>query len=242
MFEFNSILNIVLYRQTIVMDILIIEDDLKAMSFIKKGLEEHGYIITAAYDGQTGRNAAVKKDFDLVILDIMLPHFNGFQVCRYIREHKKELPILILTALAGINDKIEAFESGADDYLTKPFHFEELLIRVKALIRRQLTIISSKPNILGDLAINSAEKRVFRKDKEIFLSLKEFTLLEVLIANKGRVLSRAFIAQSVWGIDFTTGSNVVDVYINYLRNKIDKGFSKKLIHTVTGMGYVLKEE
>jgi two-component system copper resistance phosphate regulon response regulator CusR len=242
MFEFNSILNIVLYRQTILMDILIIEDDLKVMSFIKKGLEEHGYIITAAYDGQTGRNAAVKKDFDLVILDIMLPHFNGFQVCRYIREHKKELPILILTALAGINDKIEAFESGADDYLTKPFHFEELLIRVKALIRRQLTIISSKPNILGDLAINSAEKRVFRKDKEIFLSLKEFTLLEVLIANKGRVLSRAFIAQSVWGIDFTTGSNVVDVYINYLRNKIDKGFSKKLIHTVTGMGYVLKEE
>ncbi|MGP8214630.1 MAG: response regulator transcription factor [Bacteroidia bacterium] len=224
------------------MNILLVEDEPQVAGFIKKGLEEQGYNVTVSYDGQTGKTMAVDNDFDLVILDVMLPHFNGFEVCKFIREHKRELPVLMLSALGTVENKVEGFESGADDYLSKPFHFDELLARIKALSRRQSDIIPGKTYTIGDLIIDCYKKTVSRNGKEILLTVKEFALLELLMASKGRVLSRAHIAQAVWGIDFNKGNNLIDVYINYLRNKIDKGFSKKLIHTVVGMGYVLKEE
>jgi two-component system copper resistance phosphate regulon response regulator CusR len=223
------------------MNILLIEDEPEVVGFIKKGLEEQGHNITAVYDGQSGKTIAIEKDFDLVILDVMLPHFNGFEVCKYIRRNKKDLPILMLTALGTVHDKVEGLESGADDYLTKPFHFEELLARIKALVRRQMASTPGKIYSAGDLVVDYHKKTVFREGKEILLTAKEFTLLEVFITNKGRVLSRTFIAEFVWGINFDRGTNLIDVYINYLRSKIDKGFSKKLIHTVIGMGYVLKD-
>ena len=223
------------------MNVLLIEDEPKVSGFIKKGLEEQGYTVNQAFNGRSGINTGIEKDFDVIILDVMLPNFNGFEVCKYIRRYKKEVPILMLTAMGTLNDKVEGLESGADDYLTKPFHFEELLARIKALLRRQSAASPVKTYTVGDLVIDCYKKTVFREGKEILLTAKEFTLLEVLMANKGRVLSRTYIAESVWGINFDRGTNVIDVYINYLRTKIDKGFSKKLIHTVIGMGYVLKD-
>lgn len=223
------------------MNILLVEDEPQVADFIKKGLNEQGYNVTVSYDGQTGINIAIAQDFDLVLLDIMLPLYNGFEVCKKIRLDRPELPILMLTALGTTRDKVEGLESGADDYLTKPFHFEELLARIKALVRRQKAIISGKTYTIDDLVIDCYKKKVFRGDTEIFLSAKEFTLLELLMANKDRILSRTFIAESVWGINFNQNSNLIDVYINYLRAKIDKGYSKKLIHTIIGMGYVLKD-
>jgi two-component system copper resistance phosphate regulon response regulator CusR len=223
------------------MDILLVEDELEVAGFIKKGLEEQGYAITTVHDGKVAIETATSINFDLIILDVMLPSLNGFEVCKSIRQHKKEMPILMLTALGTVQDKVEGLESGADDYLTKPFHFEELIARIKALIRRQKAVASGKTYEVEDLVIDCYKKSVFRAGKEIFLTAKEFTLLELLIVNKGRVLSRAFIDETVWGINFNRGTNLVDVYINYLRGKIDKGYSKKLIHTVIGMGYVLKD-
>jgi two-component system copper resistance phosphate regulon response regulator CusR len=222
------------------MDILLIEDEPKVVAFIKKGLEEQGYIITSAYDGLAGKEIAVEKDFDIIILDIMLPYLNGLEVCKHIRQYKKEVPIIMLTALGTLHDKVEGFESGANDYLTKPFHFEELLARIKVLTRKQTLAAPGKTYTVGDLVLNCYKRTVFREGKEIALTFKEFTLLELLMANKGRVLSRAHITETVWGIDFNGSNNIIDVYINYLRSKIDKGFSKKLIHTVIGMGYVIK--
>jgi two-component system copper resistance phosphate regulon response regulator CusR len=223
------------------MDILVIEDEREVASFIKKGLEEQGYTITSVYEGGEGKEIAIAKNFDLIILDVMLPNHSGFEVCKSIRQHKKEVPILMLTALGTVHDKVEGLESGADDYLTKPFHFEELIARIKALIRRQKAVASGKTYTVDDLVIDCYKKSVFRAGKEIFLTAKEFTLLELLMSNKGRVLSRASIDEAVWGINFNRGTNLVDVYINYLRSKIDRGYSKKLIHTVIGMGYVLKD-
>lgn len=223
------------------MNILLIEDEPKVSGFITKGLEEHGYKVTVAHDGKEGKEVALEGNFDMVILDVMLPNMNGFEVCKGIRQRKKELPILMLTALGTVHDKVEGLESGADDYLTKPFHFEELIARIKALIRRQKAVASSKTYTVDDLVIDCYKKSVFRAGKEIFLTAKEFTLLELLMANKDHVLSRASIDEAVWGINFNRGTNLVDVYINYLRTKIDKGYSKKLIHTVIGMGYVLKD-
>jgi len=223
------------------MDILVIEDEREVASFIKKGLEEQGYTITSVYEGGEGKEIAIAKNFDLIILDVMLPNHSGFEVCKGIRQYKKDVPILMLTALGTVHDKVEGLESGADDYLTKPFHFEELIARIKALIRRQKAVASGKTYTVDDLVIDCYKKSVFRAGKEIFLTAKEFTLLELLMSNKGRVLSRASIDESVWGINFNRGTNLVDVYINYLRSKIDRGYSKKLIHTVIGMGYVLKD-
>jgi len=223
------------------MNILVIEDEPKVAAFIKKGLEEQGYDVTVAYDGSTGQAVAVEKDFDLVILDIMLPHHNGFEVCKYIRVYKKEIPILMLTALGTVKDKVTGLENGADDYLTKPFHFDELLARIKALMRRQTIVTPGKKYVVDDLVMDCYRKMVTRKNKEITLTAKEYTLLEVLMANKNRVLSRVFISEYVWGINFDRGTNLIDVYINYLRGKIDKDFEKKLIQTVIGMGYVIKD-
>jgi DNA-binding response OmpR family regulator len=194
-----------------------------------------------AYDGLFGEKLALENEYDLVILDVILPGVNGLELCRRIRHFKSDMPILLLTAMGATRDKVAGFESGADDYLVKPFHFEELLARVKALARRKLL---TPPGILyriADLEVDAYKKTARRAGREILLTAKEFSLLELLIVNKNRVLSRTSIAETVWGINYDRGTNLIDVYINYLRSKIDKGFGSALIHTVIGMGYVLKE-
>jgi len=223
------------------MNILLVEDEPKVASFIKKGLEEQFHKVELAYDGTMGCRLALENDFDLVILDVVLPLIGGFDVCRQIRQFKKELPILMLSALGTVNDKVRGLENGADDYLTKPFHFDELLARIKALDRRRSIVLPGTVYEVDDLQIDSYRKTVTRGGKMILLTVKEFTLLEVLMYNKNRVLSRVYIAESVWGINFNRGTNLIDVYINYLRTKIDKGYPKQLIHTVIGMGYMIKE-
>lgn len=223
------------------MNILLIEDEPKVAAFIKKGLEEQLNSVTLAYDGNSGNKLAIEQDYDLVIMDVILPELNGFEVCKKIRKFKKELPILMLSALGTVSDKVKGLENGADDYLTKPFHFDELLARIRALDRRRSNVLPDTIYQVGDLQMDCYRKTVAREGKDIQLTVKEFTLLEVLMFNKNRVLSRVYIAEAVWGINFNRGTNLIDVYINYLRAKIDKGFDKPLIHTVIGMGYVLKE-
>jgi two-component system copper resistance phosphate regulon response regulator CusR len=223
------------------MNILLIEDEPKVAAFIKKGLEEQLNNVTLVYDGRMGCKFALEQDFDLVILDVVLPELNGFEVCKQIRQFKKELPILMLSALGTVNDKVQGLENGADDYLTKPFHFEELLARIKALDRRRSMVLPGTVYQVADLQMDCYRKTVTRNGKMIMLTVKEFTLLEVLMYNKNRVLSRVYIAESVWGINFNRGTNLIDVYINYLRSKVDKGYAKQLIHTVIGMGYMIRE-
>lgn len=222
------------------MHILLVEDEPEVAAFIKTGLEEQQHHVTVINDGLEGATAAIRQNFDLLILDLLLPTFNGQQVCKNVRAHKKELPILMLTALGTLSDKVQGFENGADDYLTKPFHFEELLARINALTRRR-NKASDKVYTVGDLEVNCDKGVAFRGGKEIPLTTKEFTLLEILVSNKNKVLSRSEIAEAVWGINFDRGTNLIDVYINYLRVKIDKNHPKKLIHTVIGRGYVLKD-
>lgn len=223
------------------MHILLIEDELKVAAFIKKGLEEQLYRVTPAYDGQSGCTLALENEYDLVILDVMLPHISGVEVCKQIRQVKKEMPILMLSALGTVTDKVQGLENGADDYLTKPFHFEELLARIKALDRRRAKVLPGTILELGDLQMDCYRKTVTRAGNLIMLTVKEFTLLEVLMLNKNRVLSRAYIAEAVWGINFNRGTNLIDVYINYLRAKIDKGYPKQLIYTIVGMGYMIRD-
>jgi DNA-binding response OmpR family regulator len=223
------------------MKILLVEDEQKVSAFIKKGLEEQGYAVEVAYDGLMGIKLALEYEYDIVILDVILPGRNGYEVCREIRTFKNEVPVLMLTALGTMQDKIKGFDTGADDYLLKPFHFEELLARIKSLVRRRMIAPSFAQYKIADLEMDCYKKNVKRNGKDILLTSKEFTLLEVLMANKGRVLSRAYIAEAVWGIDFNRGTNLIDVYINYLRKKIDKSSSGQLIHTIIGMGYVIKE-
>ncbi|WP_428329867.1 response regulator transcription factor [Mucilaginibacter sp.] len=223
------------------MNILLIEDEPKVAAFIKKGLEEQFHHVTPVYDGSMGCKLALEQDFELVILDVVLPHINGFEVCKQIRKFKKELPILMLSALGTVSDKVQGLENGADDYLTKPFHFEELLARIKALDRRRSMVLPGTVYQVGDLQMDCFRKTVTRNGNIILLTVKEFTLLEVLMYNKNRVLSRVYIAESVWGINFNRGTNLIDVYINYLRSKVDKGYPKQLIHTVIGMGYIIRD-
>jgi DNA-binding response OmpR family regulator len=223
--------------------ILIVEDERKVATFICKGLEEENYSVEVVHDGLTGISKAVKGKFDLAILDVKLPGANGFEVCKAIRNEGGAMPILMLTALGTTEDKLEGFESGADDYLLKPFEFKELLARIKALLKRAGSNSSSE-NVLraGDLEMNISSRTVKRSGMKIELTSKEFQLLEYFIRNRGRVLSRAQIAEHVWDLSFDTGTNVIDVYVNFLRNKIDKKFNPKLIHTIIGMGYVLNPE
>jgi two-component system copper resistance phosphate regulon response regulator CusR len=220
--------------------ILVIEDERKVGSFIKKGLQEEGYEIDMAYDGNEGKNKALSDACDLIILDINLPLMNGYDVCRAIRQENENIPILMLTALSGTDDKVSGFNAGADDYLVKPFEFKELSARVKALLKR---LRSNTQNVLqvADLELNLDTKKARRGGKIIELTAKEFALLEYMLRNKGRVVSRVDIAEKIWDINFDTGTNVIDVYINFLRKKIDKDFSPKLIHTQIGMGYIIKE-
>ncbi|WEK21570.1 MAG: response regulator transcription factor [Candidatus Pedobacter colombiensis] len=224
------------------MNILLIEDEPKVSALIKKGLEEQMNNVAVAYDGNMGCKMALEYHYDLIIMDVVLPYINGVEICKLIRQVKKEVPILMLSALDTVNDKVLGLENGADDYLTKPFHFVELLARVKALSRRKDMVLPGTIYKIADLEMDCYKKTVTRNGKIILLSAKEFTLLEVLLANKNRVLSRMYIAEAVWGISFNRGTNLIDVYINYLRAKIDKGYPVQLIHTVIGMGYLIKDD
>ncbi|MFY7826184.1 MAG: response regulator [Flectobacillus sp.] len=222
--------------------ILIVEDEQKVANFIKKGLETQSFEALIAEDGHTAIDSFSKNTFDLVILDIGLPGMSGLDVCAKIRESNTQVPILMLTALGSMADKLSGFEVGTDDYLVKPFDFMELLVRVKALLKRSTPTVSYPNEVLkvADLELDLAQKLAFRGGRQIELTAKEYSLLEYLMRNRGRVISKVDIAENVWDINFDTGTNFIEVYINYLRNKVDKGFENKLIHTVVGMGYVLK--
>jgi DNA-binding response OmpR family regulator len=225
------------------MRILIIEDEVKVVDFLRMGLNEAGYEVDAAFDGQMGYRLATSRPFDLIILDVVLPIMNGFDVCRKIREKDVAIPILMLTALGTTDDKLDGFEAGADDYLVKPFEFMELLARIKALSKR-----SSAGYMVGnslkvaDLELDLNKKSAHRGNTTIDLTAKEYSLLEFLMRNKGRVVSRSEIAEKVWEITFDTGTNIVDVYINLLRKKIDRDFEQKLIQTRIGLGYTIDSE
>lgn len=222
--------------------ILLVEDEKKIAETLKKGLEEQQYEVEIASDGDTGRLFFDNKTYDLVILDVNLPGMNGYELLQHIRGVNQQVPVLMLTALSSTEDKIEGFNTGADDYLVKPFDFAELVVRIRALIKRaQQAAPVGKSLRVNDLVINLDSKEVSRAGKPIQLTAKEFQLLEYMIRNKNRVVSRADIALNVWDIDFDTGTNVIDVYVNFLRKKIDRDYEQKLIHTQVGMGYVLKE-
>jgi DNA-binding response OmpR family regulator len=226
------------------MKILIIEDDQRVSELIKRGLEEQGYEAVPAYDGELGKKMALQNDYDLIITDIVLPKINGLELCKSVRAAKPFVPIIMLTALGTTDDKIEGFDAGADDYLVKPFDFRELYVRIRTLLKRNLLSANSHGFILkyADLEFNSETKTVIRSGIEINLTPKELKLLEYLMRNSGRVLSRAEIAEKVWDTHFDTGTNFIDVYINYLRKKIDRDFPVKLIHTKPGLGFIFKEE
>ncbi|MFZ9955286.1 MAG: response regulator [Flavobacteriales bacterium] len=223
--------------------ILIVEDEPKVASFIKKGLEENSFDVEIAYDGFIGKKMALSNDYDVVILDVNIPLFNGFEVCKEIRAVKSNLPILMLTALSSTEDKLLGFDLGVDDYLVKPFEFRELLARIRVLLKhKKHGNISDNTIKIADLTMNLDSRIVTRGEQKIVLTSKEYSLLEYLLKHKGRVVKRSEIAERIWDITFDTGTNVIDVYINFLRKKIDKDFSPKLIHTHFGVGYVLKEE
>ncbi len=223
------------------MRILVVEDEKKVASFIKKGLEEQSYAVDAVYDGIEGEKYATLNEYDLIILDVLLPRQDGIVTCQKIRLKKVETPVLMLTALGETEDKVRGLDSGADDYLTKPFQFEELLARVRALLRRKSQDKSTVLQV-GGLALDPVTRTVEREGKPIRLTNKEFALLEYFLRNKGQLLSRVNLAQHVWNVSFDMESNVIDVYVKLLRRKIDKGFDKPLLHTVVGAGYVLRDE
>ncbi|PIQ20111.1 MAG: DNA-binding response regulator [Cytophagales bacterium CG18_big_fil_WC_8_21_14_2_50_42_9] len=223
------------------MRVLLVEDEPKVAAFIKKGLEEQAYEVDQAYDGFFGKKLALNNDYDLIILDVILPQKSGLEVCKEIRKVKPGVAILMLTALGSTDDKILGLDSGADDYLVKPFVFQELMARIRALTRRAYESPANDILRIADLELNLSKKTVTRSSIPINLTAREFALLHYLMRNKERVVSRVDIIEQVWETSFDTGSNVIDVYINFLRKKIDKDFSPKLIHTLVGMGYVLKE-
>ncbi len=226
------------------MNILLIEDEPRVSSFIKKGLEEQRNEVMQAFDGDSGLKLALQYNFDIIILDIIMPGMNGIEVCDKLKnKYQINSPILMLTALGTTDDIVTGLETGADDYLTKPFKFKELLARIQALDRREKKANNNKGQLLkvNDLEMNLKTKEVFRDGVEIILTAREFRLLEYLLINKNRVVSRIDILEGVWEVDFDLGTNVIDVYINYLRNKIEKGFSSKIIKTVIGMGYIIKD-
>jgi heavy metal response regulator len=223
------------------MRILVVEDEKKVAGFIKQGLEEEGYAIDVAFDGREGLLMARDGVHDLIILDINLPKLDGLGVLREFRHQQGKTPVLLLTVRAAIEDKVLGLDTGADDYLTKPFSFQELLARIRALLRRRM---ESVPPLLqvADLTLDPARRIVSRGTERIDLSTKEFALLDYFMRNPGRVLTRTMIAEHVWDYDFDPMSNIIDVYVNYLRKKIDTGRGPKLIHTVRGAGYVLQVE
>ncbi|AQG79215.1 response regulator transcription factor [Spirosoma montaniterrae] len=225
------------------MKLLVVEDEPKTLQAIRQGLEESQFEVDIAYDGLLAKRLALKTNYAAIITDLILPGINGYELCRQLRAEGLTTPILMLTALGETNDKIMGFDSGADQYLTKPFQFAELLARVRSLTKRG-TQVSMTAQMLryGGVEMNLDTKTVTRDGQPIDLTAREFALLEYLMRNQGRVLSKPTIAEQVWGINFDSGTNVVEVYINYLRKKLDRDFPKKLIHTQFGMGYTFKEE
>lgn len=223
--------------------ILLVEDEKKIADSLKQGLTEHGYKVETAYDGNAGRKLFETEHFDLVILDINLPGMSGYDLCKKIRNRNPLIPVVMLTAMSTTDDKIEGFDAGADDYIVKPFDFKELLVRIRALLKRIHLNAPTPGNTLkvGDLIMNLDSKEVFRGGNGISLTAKEFQLLEYLVRNRNKVVSRADIALNVWDIDFDTKTNVIDVYVNFLRKKLDNDFEKKIIYTQVGVGYILKE-
>jgi len=221
------------------MRLLVIEDEKKVASFIKKGLEEEHYAVDVAYDGEEGLYLTETNDYDLVILDLMIPKIHGWDVLKKIRAKRNNVPILVLTARDSIEDKVKGLDSGCDDYLTKPFAFAELLARIRALLRREK---AEKEPILriADLTLSLVTHKVARRGKEIELTSREYTLLEYFMRNPDKVLTRTMISEHVWDYHFDSMTNVIDVYVNYLRKKIDKDFEPKLIHTLRGIGYIMK--
>ncbi len=226
------------------MKILVVEDEQNVSSFIKRGLEEQGHQVTQAFDGLTGLKLAKDDEFDINILDVVMPGMNGIDLCDELKnKYYITSPILMLTALGSTEDIVIGLETGADDYLTKPFKFKELLARINALSRRGNENEKSTKSMLQvkDLEMNLNSKEVFRNGKEIELTAREFRLLEYLLINKNRVVSRTALLENVWEIDFDLGTNIIDVYISYLRNKIDRDYPLKIIKTVVGMGYIIKD-
>lgn len=223
--------------------ILLVEDEQKIADVLKFGLWENGYDVDVAYDGITGLKYFEEHSYNLIVLDINLPGINGYELCKIIRAENTHIPLVMLTALSSLNDKIEGYDAGADDFIIKPFEFKELVMKIRVLLKRTMNQAIPVANILkaGDLELNLDSKEVKRNEKIINLTAKEFQLLEYLLRNKNRLVSRTDIAMNVWDIDFDTNTNVIDVYINYVRNKVDKPFEKKLIQTHVGMGYILKE-
>lgn len=223
------------------MRILVIEDEIKTVQLIKQGLEEQQCEVDVAYDGLMGFQLASRNHYNLIISDIILPGINGLELCKKLRANGISFPILLLTALGTTDDKIIGLDSGADDYLVKPFEFKELMARIRALTRRSIGAIQTA-NVLkiADLEMDLDTKSVLRAGKEIILTAKEFSLLEYFIRHQGRVISKAELAEKIWDVTFDTGTNVIEVYVNFVRKKIDKDFDTKLLHTQIGMGYVLK--
>jgi two-component system, OmpR family, copper resistance phosphate regulon response regulator CusR len=224
------------------LSILLVEDEKKIADVLKKGLAEQQFHVEVAYDGLIAKKILEQQSFSLVILDINLPGMNGYDLCRHIRSRDEKTPVIMLTALNATSDKIEGFDAGADDYIVKPFDFSELLVRIKALLKRIYQQVRPGNMLkVSDVLINLDNKEVTRSGKVISLTAKEFQLLEYLVRNRNRVVSRADIALNVWDIDFDTKTNVIDVYVNFLRKKLDKDFSPRLIHTQVGVGYILKD-
>jgi DNA-binding response OmpR family regulator len=223
------------------MRILVIEDESKVGCFIKRALEEESYAVDLCEDGAKGLEMALATDYDLLVVDVMLPSMSGLDILKRLRSERIHVPVLILSAQSQIDQRVKGLDAGADDYLTKPFAIDELLARVRALLRRGAT---ESPGVLqvDDLILNPATRDVTRGGQRIDLTLKEYALLEYLMRHAGRVLTRPMISEHVWNQDFDTFTNVIDVYVNYLRNKIDRGRTKKLIHTIRGSGYMLKAD
>lgn len=223
------------------MRVLVVEDQKKMASFLKKGMEEAGYAVDLAETGGTAESLVAENEYDLIVLDVMMPGQNGIDTARHLRSDGYVGPILMLTALAGTREKVHGLDAGADDYLTKPFEFEELLARVRALLRRKGSKTVNSELKFADLDMNLVTRKVVRSGTEIILTAKEFGLLEYFLRNPNRPLSRTEIGEHVWDIHFDNESNVIDVYVNMLRKKVDAPYEAKLIHTVVGVGYVLKE-
>jgi DNA-binding response OmpR family regulator len=223
--------------------ILFVEDEPKVASFVQLGLEENGISCDIAVDGLMGKRMFDSSVYDLLILDINLPYKNGIELCKEIRSYNQKIPVIMLTALGTTEDKLLGFDSGSDDYLVKPFEFRELLARIRSLLKRT-SIAETGGNLLtySDLQVNLNTYEVMRSKRKIDLTQKEFALLVYLLRNKEKVVSRLEIAENVWDINFDTGTNIIDVYVNFLRKKIDRDFPQKLIHTQTGVGYILKED
>ena len=224
-------------------EILVIEDDIRVAELLQRSLEEQGYLVDIAYDGYMGKKLALQKEYTLIITDVILPKINGIDLCKDLKAGLAHVPIIMLTALGTTDDKVEGFDAGADDYLVKPFELRELYVRIRALLKRYENKVDTTSPILryADLEMNLDEKVFRRKGEEIHLTPKEFNLLRYMMENPERVLSRSEIAEKVWEMHFDTGTNFIDVYINYLRKKVDIDVAHKLIHTKSGMGFILKK-